>query len=185
MLIRGFSNVLSFCLLVSTGSLVACGGSRSDKTDGVAETQSLEGPRKGKGIKKSAKSERFTSDGKNGERHRPNSKANQTDAETFYYDGRIVDDEVNVRLLFQGKQVSGFVKRIDSGKKTNVSGSLDDDGNILLTEYSQSQKVGRLVGTRHRRKRRFSGEYSSVNGSTGSFKFSKTSPHRVVDDIYQ
>ena len=92
---------------------------------------------------------------------------------------------MNVRLLFQGKQVSGFVKRIDSGKKTNVSGSLDDDGNILLTEYSQSQKVGRLVGTRHRRKRRFSGEYSSVNGSTGSFKFSKTSPHRVVDDIYQ
>ena len=67
MLIRGFSNVLSFCLLVSTGSLVACGGSRSDKTDGAAETQSLEGPRNGNGIKKSAKSERFTSDGKNGE----------------------------------------------------------------------------------------------------------------------
>ncbi len=116
--------------------------------------------------------------------HNSTPKQKAVKGETIFYDGRVGDDDVTVQLTFRDNQVSGFIVRESNNKKSSVSGTLDADGNIQLSEFSQSKKVGKLVGVKHRRKRRFSGDYIA-NGKTYTFKFSKSSAPDDGDDIYQ
>lgn len=185
MLVRRNTLVLNFCLLLLTGSLAACGGENPSASQNAPSSQTDDVSAAGTGRKSADSKGKNNSKKDDASPRRSGAKQVASETETIYYDGRVGDDDVLLQLHFKGNQVSGTIVRESTNKKFKVSGSLDAEGNITLSEFSQSRKEGWMVGTKHRRKRRFSGDYFNANGGKSSFKFSKTSAPDDVDDIYR
>lgn len=182
------SNVVNYIsMFVLAGSLAACGGKSnvpanapSSETDSVVtEEVPDEIPVEEEKMQPDVVTE------SSAPQHSTVVKQQPVRSESIHYDGRIGRDDVHVLLSFKDNVVSGVVTYDESAKKYKVSGALDADGNIQLNMFAQSKKVGRLVGVKHRRMRRFSGNFLAANGDSFTFKFSKTSSFDDGDDIYQ
>lgn len=104
----------------------------------------------------------------------------ETNVLAIDYKGKVGDEAAVMSLIYKGNAVSGTLHFLSSSSSISVKGKIDEDGNLVLYGSNSSK----LVSTRHRRKRRFSGDYT-VRGTTQHFKFRKGTIADDEDDLYQ
>lgn len=168
--------------LIVAGIMVSCSKTGTTNTnsteEAMEETEQQDAEPQYEGVPESQPSE-------NSNQQKPAAKTARKQAPqesiSVYYEGRIGNDEARMNLTFVGNNVTGTLEKM--GEKSKLKGTVDEDGEIHLTEVG---KNGKMVSTSHRRKRRFRGDYTK-NGKSIRFRFRKSSPDGESDvvDIYR